>query len=138
MVNPLRRAWLGCALVAFVLALPALKNGFMLDDHYLVHARTAGDVARAFVEPWGGGAGGEAHARVNAQYFRPLTETLYAVEHALFGEHAWGWHLVSALLHALATALCVLLSARIVRRDDAARIAGLLFAVHPVDRKSVV
>ena len=129
-----------CALCAFLVCLPTLRGGFVIDDAYLVVQNPAihslSRVPSFFVEPWGGGAGGTDHAGVNAAYFRPLTTLLHAVEYQLFGARAWGFHLGSCLLHALATALATLLAARMVGAGSAVP-AGLLFAVHPVHSEAI-
>ncbi len=129
------------ALCAFAIALPTLRNGFAIDDAYLVvgnaRIRSFASVPELFSRPWGSEGGGASYARINAAYYRPLTELLYTVEYRLFGLHPGGWHATSALLHALVTALVALLAARITHRASAAWIAGLLFAVHPVHCEAI-
>ncbi len=136
----LRRASVLAALAATAVSLPASRGGFVIDDAYLVvdnpALRSLASIPRFFVQPWAGGAGSEAHARVNAAYFRPLTTTLQAFEYAVFGLHPVGWHLTSILLHALATALATLLIGRFAG-SRAALIGGLLFAVHPVHTEAI-
>jgi hypothetical protein len=125
-----RRAAGLTALVAFALALPTVGYGFVMEEQreVIVHneaLRSLANVPRFFAGPWiAGGLG--------LNYYRPLPSSLHAIEYALFGLHAWGWHLVSVLLYALTTALVTLLLARVTRNDRAALLGGLLFAVHPV------
>ena len=125
------------AAVALVVALPTLRNGFAIDDFYLVVDNPAVHQLRGvpalFTQPWGNGAGGDAmYTRVNAASFRPVTSTLLAVEYSLFGPRPAPFHATSALLHALIAALMTLLCARVLGSARAALFAGLLFAVHPV------
>lgn len=137
----LRRAVVLSALAAVMVCLPALRGAFVIDDAYLIVGnqgiRNLGHIPDFFVRPWGGGEGARAFVGVNAAYYRPLTSTLYAVEHAVFGLWPMGWHLVSILLHATATALVVLLAFRLLGGVRAALFAGLLFAVHPVHTEAI-
>ncbi len=137
----LRRAAGLAALLALLLCLPSLRGGFVIDDAYLVvdnpSIRGLGQIPRHFVRAWGGGGGGAGHAGVNAAYYRPLTSSLHTVEYALFGLHPLGWHAVSVLLHAAATALATLLAVRLLGSLGAGLLAGLLFAVHPVHTEAI-
>jgi hypothetical protein len=136
-----RRAAVVTALVAFMVCLPAVRGGFILDDSYLVvdnpTLRSLGNIPGFFVHAWGSGEGGASRAGVNAAYYRPLSSTLQAVEYALFGRTPLGWHLTSLLLHAAATALGTLLAARILHNLAGALVAGLIFAVHPVHTETM-
>ena len=134
------RAALVCAALAAVAMAPVLRNGFVIDDSYLVvdnAALRSFDLPRFFRGHWGDTAGGDEHAKVNAAYWRPLTTTLQALEVALFGLRPWGFHLVSLLLHATAAALAALLVARVVGDPRAALAGGALFALHPVQTEAV-
>lgn len=131
------RAAVIAAAVALVVALPALRNGFAIDDFYLVVDNAAvhslRTVPRLFAEPWGNGAGHDAmYTRVNAASYRPVTSTLFAVEYSLFGARAAPFHATSALLHALVAALVTLLCATLLGSTRGGLIAGLVFAAHPV------
>jgi hypothetical protein len=139
-MSPGRAAGLS-ALVAVLVCLPALFGEFVIDDAYLIVGhqgiRSLGNTLRFFVEPWGGGEGPAGHVSTNAAYYRPLTTLLLSVEHAMFGLRPWGWHLVSILLHAGASAFAVALSSRLLPSTGAALFAGLLFAVHPVHTEAI-
>jgi hypothetical protein len=136
-----RRAAGLSALAALLVCLPALRGGFVIDDAYLVvnnsSIRSLGEVPGFFVKPWGGGVGPAGHVTVNAAYYRPLTSSLYAVEYAVFGPWAAGWHLVSILMDAAAAALTALLAMRTLGKAGAALLAGLIFAVHPVHTEAI-
>jgi hypothetical protein len=86
-------------------------------------------VARLFglVEIWSGGR--------TADYF-PLTNTVFWIEHHLFGQNATGYHVVNILLQ-VANALLVW---RVLQRLNipGAWLAGLIFGIHPVHAASVV
>jgi hypothetical protein len=134
------RAALVCAALACTAMAPVLRNGFVIDDSYLIvdnPVLRSFDLPRFFAGRWGGGAGGDQHAKINAAYWRPVTTTVQALEFAAFGLRPWAWHLVSLLLHALAAALAALLVARVVDDPWAALAGGALFALHPVQTEAV-
>ncbi len=67
----------------------------------------------------------------------PLYYWSLGLDHALFGDAAWGYHLHSAILHAIGAGLVVLIAARLGTGALGAAIAGLLFAVHPAATENV-
>ncbi len=116
--------------MALLVALPVLRNGFVMEENNVVLVgnqaiRSLASIPRFFAGPWVGGFN-------NLGYYRPLAGTLYTLEYALFGLHSVGWHLVSVLLYAATSALTALVCARIARSPVAAAVGGLLFAVLPV------
>ncbi len=75
------------------------------------------------------------HAR---ELYRPLTSASFAVDAAISGMRPAWFHLVNAILHALATLLVTLLALDLAGgRTAAAAVAGILFAVHPVHVEAV-
>jgi Flp pilus assembly protein TadD len=131
--RPSRRA---IALALFVFAglafLPTLANGFVKydDDDYVVqnpmvqHGLTLDSVRWAFTS-------------FHAGNWHPITWLSHIVDWQLFGERAWGHHLVGLLLH-LATCLLVFLwlDETTGARWRSAAVAAL-FAVHPLRVESV-
>ena len=75
--------------------------------------------------------------RIQTGAYRPLTIASLAANHLLSGSVPWSYHLVNLLLHALASALVVLLAADLGVSVGAASLAGLAFAVHPVHVEAV-
>ncbi len=67
----------------------------------------------------------------------PLYYASLGIDHALFGSWWFGWHLHSALLHALGAALVVLIGRDLGLRRTAALAAGVVFAAHPAATESV-
>jgi Flp pilus assembly protein TadD len=127
-----RPAWMLLAptLVAFLLYLPALQAGLVWDDPlFLNHPlyRDSVNWAEALSRPF----------LLSPNYFRPLGVATFLMEVAAGGS-PWLHHLVNALLHALNTALVILLAVRLagvsadnLRSQLAALAAGLLYGVHP-------
>jgi tetratricopeptide (TPR) repeat protein len=70
-------------------------------------------------------------------YYRPLFNVLLTINFALFGESAWGWHLVNALIHSGVVYLVFLVLKEITGDNWIAGISAVLFAVHPVHSESV-
>ncbi len=113
--------------VAVVLVyLPALHAGFVWDDELLI---TGNPLLRNFAglaEIWSGGR--------TADYF-PITNTVFWIEHHLFGDNAAGYHAVNILLQAADAVLVWLVLRRL--KVPGAWLAGLIFGIHPVHAESV-
>jgi Flp pilus assembly protein TadD/4-amino-4-deoxy-L-arabinose transferase-like glycosyltransferase len=109
-----------------VVYLPALQGDFVWDDFLLITGNPLLQNSSGLVEIWSGGR--------TADYF-PLTNTVFWIEHYLFGANATGYHAVNILLQ-MANALLVW---RLLKRLDVpgAWLAGLIFGIHPVHVASV-
>ena len=75
-----------------------------------------------------------SNPRATQQYY-PLLHSAFWIEHRLWGDATLGYHLANVLLHAAAALLLVLVLRRL--GFPGARLAGLVFAVHPVCVESV-
>src|SRR4029453_8180423 len=106
--------------------LPALRGGFVWDDEPLITANPLMRTPSGLAEIWSGSR--------TADYF-PVTNTVFWVEHHLFGDNATGYHALNILLQA-ANALLLW---RVLRRLQipGAFLAGLIFAIHPINAESV-
>ena len=84
------------ALVAVLTHATYIANGFVWLDHGDIESQRAilalGNLHHALTERFGA-----------TGYYRPLVTVIHSVTHALFGEQAWGHHLVNVILHALVT-----------------------------------
>ncbi|HSN93317.1 MAG TPA: tetratricopeptide repeat protein [Anaeromyxobacteraceae bacterium] len=111
----------GAAIAAY---LPALRGGFVYDDHlFFEWTRTLrGPLWRIWAD-------------ASSPDYWPLTLTTFWAEWRLWGPEPSGYHAVNVALHAVAAVLLwrVLLRLRI----PGAWLGGLLFAVHPVAVESV-
>ncbi|HET7825991.1 MAG TPA: hypothetical protein VFK90_11690, partial [Anaeromyxobacter sp.] len=114
---------------------PVLDDGWAVLDNPVV--RTL-DVRRALGAQYGHAGG----ATLQGPY-RPVATLTWALQYALHGRTPPGYHLVNVLLHAVATALVVVLARRLLlaaapqRASPGALGAGLLFALHPVHVEAV-
>lgn len=123
----------------------ALGNDFAWDDTYLVRdnteIRSLESIPGFFLRPWASGTDYDLGARQNATYYRPLALATMALDHALFGGAAWGFHLGNVLIH-LASVL-VLLGIGRQWRDlldlpaDLPWVVALIWAIHPVHAEAV-
>ncbi len=111
-------------MAAAIAYIPALRGGFVFDDHMIIEGGRLlrGPLWRVWL------------TTTTADYW-PLTRTCFWVQWRVWGLHAWGYHAVNILLH-IAAAILVW---RVLRRlhMPGAWIAGLLFAVHPATVESV-
>lgn len=152
-----RAAWM-CALIFVVTAvayLPALRGGFIWDD--------AGHVTRPDLQSLHGLERIWFEIGATQQYY-PLLHTAFWVEHRLWGDSPFGYHLLNVLLHATAACLLAFVLRRLLdmgsgpptshrtfgseskiegraRGRPATRgvewLAALFFALHPVCVESV-
>ncbi|HET8946143.1 MAG TPA: tetratricopeptide repeat protein [Candidatus Polarisedimenticolia bacterium] len=124
------------ALAAILLHLPALRNDFVFDDRgvllqnpLLADLRSA---PRLLSAPYWNAPG------LTGGLYRPATSLTFALDRALAQGFRPSWfHATNVLLHAVVTGLLVLLALRMALRWQAALLAGVLFAVHPVHVEAV-
>jgi tetratricopeptide (TPR) repeat protein len=72
-----------------------------------------------------------------SNYYRPMMTFGYLVCYQLFGMRAYGFHLVSLLLHVLVVCLIFVLTERLTGDHVWAFVAAALFALHPIHTESV-
>ena len=106
--------------------IPALRGGFVWDDAELI---TNNPMVRSE-----NGLSGFWFTTEAIDYY-PLTSTVFWLEWRLWAGHPFGFHLVNVLLHAANAVLVWLILRRL--RIPGAWLAGLLFAIHPVNAESV-
>jgi tetratricopeptide (TPR) repeat protein len=106
---------------------PAMRAGFIWNDSdYVTQAslRSLGGLERIWFE-----------VGATQQYY-PMLHSAFWFEHRLWGDNAFGYHLVNILLHAASACLFVVVLRRL--RLPGALFAGLIFALHPICAESVV
>lgn len=144
-IHPMRRssrgAWpamLVAAAVAMVAFAPTRHNAFVYDDLPIVAHNSLitepGAWYRFWLSPWW------PPGTSSDKLYRPLTLCTFRI-------NAWladaprlqpqPFHTVNIALHALTAAGVALAAYRLTRRSTGAWIAGLLFAVHPVNTEAV-
>jgi tetratricopeptide (TPR) repeat protein len=122
------------ALSVLVVYANSLPSDFVWDDFAVVVARieTSGiaDIPNLFLRP-------DSIGTIGAPYYRPLNLSTYLVDAFLYGNQAVGFHLTNVVLHALAVVALYLVSLELLGRRDAALLAALLLAVHPINTEAV-
>ena len=106
--------------------LPALRGGFVWDDEPLITANPLLQTPSGLAEIWSGSR--------TADYF-PVTNTVFWIEHHLFGDNATGYHALNILLQAANALLLWRVLWRL--QIPGAFLAGLIFAIHPIHAESV-
>ncbi|HEY7088880.1 MAG TPA: hypothetical protein VH518_12375, partial [Tepidisphaeraceae bacterium] len=119
--------WIVAIFVLTLIAyIPALKGGFIWDDDAHVtepQLRSLGGLWRIWFE-----------LGATQQYY-PLTHSLFWFQHKLWGDAVLGYHVVNVLLHATNAVLIGVILTRLKARG--AKLAALIFALHPVHVESV-
>ncbi|HET7630752.1 MAG TPA: hypothetical protein VFK16_00410 [Gemmatimonadaceae bacterium] len=135
-VSRLRRLapWLA-ALAAILVYANALHNGFALDDQAIVQQNPTVHQFAPFGDLWVSAYWPRLPFQMGL--YRPLTIVSYMVEWTLWHGSPIGFHAVNIGVHALVTALVVILVLRLGAPPVAALLGGLLFAVHPVHVEAV-
>jgi len=133
-------SWKGIGVVlvlTFAVYIPTLRYQFVHDDRGQIVENPAVHSWR-FVpsyftsQVWAGVMPGEL-----GNYYRPLFLLWLRINHAAFGNHAWGWHLTTILAHVLTTLLAYLLALCLGVSGDAALVAALVFGLHPAHIEAV-
>jgi protein O-mannosyl-transferase len=126
--------------LALVVSINTLWNDFASDDERQVlnneFIKTLANIPHAFTSSVWAFMGGDIVFTADS-YFRPMFTSLFAINYAIFGTEAWGWHLVNVTIHAGVTALVFFVIKEVSDRKGTALIATSLFAVHPVHAESV-
>jgi len=120
----LRLMALSVFLLAVLVYLPKITNGFTFDDHpFILHnpqLRTTSGVLEEFTQG-------------QANLYRPLrSATLALLVNTAGLTNAFPYHLAGILLHAALSLLVFWIVRSILARPRLALIAGLIFAAHPV------
>ena len=123
------------ALAAVAVYAGSLGHGFVWDDHIHIEAAPFVQDARnlrVLASPgfWLGRVEVEGSAR-------PLLLASLLGDRALWGAAPRGYHLTNILLHAAAAAALTMLAAELTAVPLAALLAGLIFALHPVQSEAV-
>jgi hypothetical protein len=133
-------SWKGIAAVlvlTFAVYIPTLRYQFVHDDRGQIVENPAVHSWR-FVpsyftaQVWAGVMPAEL-----GNYYRPLFLLWLRINHAVFGNRAWGWHLTTILAHVLTTLLAYVLALCLGLSTDAALVAALVFGLHPAHIESV-
>jgi len=128
--------WIGAlaiALLTLAAHLPGLRHQFVLWDdtthitqNPVIRALTWANITAMFTQPI-------------AKLYCPLTWLSFAVDHQIWGQNPFGYHLTNILLHVANTVLVFLLIGQIGKSAPplAPFFTALLFGIHPLRVESV-
>src|SRR5262249_5869029 len=119
-----RRLFLAVAACALVPYLPALWNGFAMDDLYII---VWNPVVHSFQGVWGAFGGPYWPPDLGGQMYRPLPLASFALDWGLTRGHPLLFHAVNLVWHA-GVSLTVAMLARRWADWTTALLAGLIFA----------
>ncbi len=129
-----------CALGAYA---PALRNGFVWDDHALI-------LRDPLIRSWQLIGEGFTHFLFTdaaaSDFYRPLQRLSYTLDYAAFFVSPLGYHLVSLLWHDAAAVALFFFAEEFLARYEMERVrrgwvafgAALVWALHPVQSAAVV
>jgi hypothetical protein len=116
------------AVVAFV---RTLGYELYLDDNHHARPWTLAEVLGTFHGPFD-------PLGIEPPYFRPLVVVTFALDWALWGWNAWGYHLSNVILHALAAGGVFVLCRMLGLPRLAALAGGMYFAIIPANAATAV
>jgi len=114
------------ALLTVVAYVPTMGGGFIWDDRTLIAENEMVRASDGLHRFW---------LTTEAPDYYPLTWSLWWLEWRLWGNHPEGYHVVSVLLHAASAILVWIILRRL--EIPGAWVAGLVFAIHPVNVATV-
>lgn len=126
------------ALVTFGVYYNALQNGFVFDDESVVQSDQSitqlSSIPKYFTAE-------EGFHKVIGRYYRPVVSTSYAIDFALWGLTAKGFHLSNILFHLIATLLLFAILKKLFAEYKYglmfAMLGALLFGVHTIHTEAV-
>jgi len=137
-----RRLYLVVAACALVPYVPALWNGFAMDDLYII---AWNPLVHSLRGVWGAFGGPYWPPDLGGQMYRPLPLATFAVDWTLAGGHPALFHAMNLLWHAGVAVIVTALALRSPSPEGrggqgvrtAALVTGVIFAVHPVHVEAV-
>lgn len=137
---PMAFPWRGILVVlllTFAVYAPTLRYDFVHDDRGQIVENPAVHSWRAVPQYFTAQVWAGVKPDDLGNYYRPLFLLWLRLNEAIFGNHAWGWHLTTIFAHVLATLLVYLLVCRLGGGRNVALVAALIFGLHPAHIEAV-
>lgn len=132
--SPKVAIYLLIAMIPILVYMNTLGHGFVFDDEYVLEAnpyiRDPGNIPSFFVSS-------KTQGSYDIKAFRPLRQTLFALEYQIYALNPLGYHLVNVVLHSLATILLFVLFQLLGFRIGYAGLMSVLYSVHPLSTEVV-
>jgi len=128
-LTPRMRVFAGVTLIVAVVIIayyPALRGEFIWDDHDLLTENNIIKGSNGLYRLW---------FTIESQDYWPMTYTTFWIEWRLWGINPIGYHITNLVLHTAASLLIWVILRKL--SIPGAFLAGLIFAVHPVNVESV-
>ena len=126
-----------CGALAFALHANSLNGSFLFDDKPLVlHnplIRSVSNIPRLFVSNYWAQTPYEKEVLL----YRPITMTSFALDHWVWKDNPFGYHLTNVVVHALVTVLVWWMVWEALASFWLATLSSALFAVHAVHTEAV-
>src|SRR5438132_9253553 len=124
-------------LLASLPYLNALANSFVYDDRQQILENPYVHSFRYLGRVFGSNVWSFQGAQGVSNYYRPLMTLAYLLCYKTFGQLAFGFHLMSLVLHVAIVLLVFLVTERLFADRVLVLIAAGLFALHPIHTESV-
>ncbi len=128
----------GAILAATFLSYAAtLDLGFVSDDQTLIITNDSIRSWRYFPSYFTSHIWSYRYPHMLSNAYRPILLIWLRLNDALFGPHAWGWHLSIVVAHLAVTYLVYRLGVRLTRDNWTAVLGALVFGLHPVHVETI-
>lgn len=132
-----------CIFIYFLVWINSVFNGFVWDDEEQIVNNTIIQHLFNFPQIFSGATFGTGGAGLSGWFFRPFLTLSYMLSFAIFGQNAWGYHLIQVIFHLINSILIFKILQIIAneKNDTKTRflnfLISFLFAIHPVTVEAV-
>src|SRR3989339_263408 len=131
------KKWISIFLIitaTFIVYSNSFKNEFVYDDKQIISEnnfiKDIKNLPKIFTK--------EYFKYSNEQSYRPVATLTYFINWKIFGNRPWGYLLTSVLLHILCSVIIFLITNLFFENKSISLLAGLLFALHPINVEAVL
>jgi protein O-mannosyl-transferase len=122
-------------ILGFITYSSSFKNEFVWDDDYFIsqniNVRSLKNIPQMFITNTVAGAG------TSSNYYRPVMTLTFALDHAVWGNNVFGYHLTNTLLHIFAAIILFLWLKSLEMKKMMAFALAVIFIVHPIQTEAI-